>query len=64
MEKKSLVKCLAFTDVFQSANYQDPFVKIVPFVITQKVSIYQDRKDTLVRNEFRTIDEQNQIAIV
>ena len=63
VEKKSIVKCLPFTDIFQSANFTDPFVKIVPFVITQKLSIYQDRKDTLIRNEFRTIDEQNQIAI-
>jgi hypothetical protein len=42
---------------------KDPFYTLIPFSVTQKLSVYQERKDTLVRNELRSIDEQNQLAI-
>jgi hypothetical protein len=41
----------------------DLFAKLIPFAVTQKLSVYQEKKDSLVRNEIRVIDEQNQLAI-
>jgi len=35
-------------------NETDPFVRLIPFAVSQKVTAYVERKDNLVRNEIRT----------
>eukprot|EP01119_Soliformovum_irregulare_P009995 TRINITY_DN2416_c0_g1_i1.p1 TRINITY_DN2416_c0_g1~~TRINITY_DN2416_c0_g1_i1.p1 ORF type:complete len:831 (-),score=256.75 TRINITY_DN2416_c0_g1_i1:39-2456(-) len=42
---------------------RDPFRNLVPFAVTEKLSIYQERKDQLLRDDFRQIEELNQLAI-
>jgi len=63
IEKKPIVKAIPLPESVHLIGEKDPFYRLVPFAITEKLSVYQERKDSLVRNEIRQIDEQNQIAI-
>jgi programmed cell death 6-interacting protein len=42
---------------------KDPFNRLIPFAIAEKLSVYQERKESLVREELRRIDEHNQLVI-
>src|SRR4051812_25906952 len=85
VEKKAVAKTTSLpADVSRLSPDKDPFYKLIPFAITEKLSIYQvffidinfdvykkssnnssteylfrlqERKDSLVRNELKTIDE-------
>jgi len=64
IEKKAVAKPAPLpADILKLPQDKDPFYKLIPFAITEKLSIYQERKDTLVRDEMKGIDEQNQLAI-
>ena len=64
VEKKVIVKGLPIPEnILKLDKEVDPFSKLIPFAITEKLSVYQERKDSLVREVLRSIDEQNQIAI-
>lgn len=63
LEKRALAKCTPLPESVKLSLDRDPFVKLIPFAITEKLSVYQERKDTLVRNEQRSIEEQTQLAI-
>jgi hypothetical protein len=50
-----MVKPIRLTDTMRLAPDQDPFTKLVPFVITEKLSIYQvfsNNKYHTLRNTF------------
>lgn len=62
IEAKAIVKPTPVADQIGTA-FPDLFAKLIPFAVTEKLSIYQDRRDTLVRDELRGLDEANQIAV-
>lgn len=63
IERKSMAKPLPLPENAVLTREKDPFLKLIPFAITEKLSVYQEKKDTLVRNELKAIDENNQIAL-
>eukprot|EP01117_Protostelium_nocturnum_P017320 TRINITY_DN7038_c0_g1_i1.p1 TRINITY_DN7038_c0_g1~~TRINITY_DN7038_c0_g1_i1.p1 ORF type:complete len:805 (+),score=310.62 TRINITY_DN7038_c0_g1_i1:178-2592(+) len=63
IERKTIVKALPLPESCNLSADKDPFGKLIPFAITEKLSTYQARKDGLIRNELQVLDEQNQLAI-
>eukprot|EP01114_Cavostelium_apophysatum_P013019 TRINITY_DN3067_c0_g1_i3.p1 TRINITY_DN3067_c0_g1~~TRINITY_DN3067_c0_g1_i3.p1 ORF type:complete len:562 (-),score=185.11 TRINITY_DN3067_c0_g1_i3:92-1777(-) len=63
LEKRGVAKPVPLPETIRLTPDRDPFTKLVPFAITEKLSVYQERKESVVRNEMRAIEEHNQLAI-
>jgi len=63
IEAKTMVKPTPFTETAKFPVEKDPFGKLIPYYITEKLSVYSEKKDTLMRGLSRQIDENNQLAI-
>jgi len=61
LASKSMVKVLPIVDLTLKGD-NDPFNSLLPFEILQSVSVYNERKASLLREELKLIQEHNDFA--